>query len=218
MVENTYISSLPAALIAASAWTAVLAASATPLQNKKSAYLNGLLAAAIAYVVAVGLIAFASILLPQTPGSTVVVILAPVVEESIRLVAALEVARRTESRFGLAFGVGYGLLEAGLKLGDQLVLIARTGSTDAADWLTATIFVVPFLLHLFLSVLVFTLLRRGVAPLVVLVIAMACHAFHNWTVLAILPSDVPGLLLSVAIRTPVLLGLTVLAARFAPVR
>lgn len=218
MVENTYISSLPAALIAASAWTAVLAASATPLQNKKSAYLNGLLAAAIAYVVAVGLIAFASILLPQTPGSTVVVILAPVVEESIRLVAALEVARRTESRFGLAFGVGYGLLEAGLKLGDQLVLIARTGSTDAADWLTATIFVVPFLLHLFLSVLVFTLLRRGVAPLVVLVIAMACHAFHNWTVLAILPSDIPGLLLSVAIRTPVLLGLTVLAASFAPVR
>jgi hypothetical protein len=209
-MENAYIASLPPALIAASAWTAILAALATPLRETKSAYLNGVLAAALAYLVAVGLTAVGATAMPTGPGWPYVIILAPLVEETVRLAAAQEVARKTGSRFGIAFGLGYGLLESGLKLGDQLVLVLRSGSSEITDWLTITVFIVPLLLHVFLSMLVFMLLRRRVPITAVFAAAVAFHASWNWSVIAMLPQDVSGVLLSIAIRTPVLLALIAL--------
>jgi hypothetical protein len=130
------------------------------------------------------------------PWWIVIVLLVPLIEESARTLGAMEV--RNDPPFWITFGLGYGLFEAGLKLGDMIVLYARA---DPITLLAALIVpMVPLALHVFLSVLVFALLSHRVPAAIVFVVAIITHAIHNASVAPLLPSDITGVVVSSIVR------------------
>lgn len=207
-----FMSLLPALGVAA-VWTAVLAAFATPLTTTRKAYQYGLAAAVFAYVVVIGVMSALAVLFPDAPRWIVSVLVPPLVEEISRMLGVVEVRRRTDWRGWISFGVGYGLLEAGLKLGDGLVLLARSGAGAIEFIARVLIPFVPLLLHMFLSVAVFALLRKGVPLGVALIVAMLFHALHNWSALAFVPTDWVGVLLLNLVRCASFAALIAVAIR-----
>jgi hypothetical protein len=117
---------------------------------------------------------------PATPRWVIPVILAPAVEEMARLVGADSAYRRSSWRQWAVFGIGYALVESGLKLSDGVFVVLGSGWDE---WLRLITPVVPFLLHVFLSMLMCLLLQRGVSLTRACVITVGLHAAHNWTAL-----------------------------------
>jgi len=202
------------ALGAVAVWAAILAAFATNLTTTRKAYQYGLFAAVFAYVVTVAVSAAVGSLFPDMPALVFLIIAPPVVEEVSRMLGVVEVRHRTDARGWLAFGAGYGLLEAGLKLFDGLLGAAPT--SDVGMEVAAHVFtpLVPLLLHVFLSVMVFALLRKGVPLIAALVVAMAAHGLHNWSALTFVPPDWFGFLIVIFVRCAVFVALIAAAIRF----
>jgi hypothetical protein len=186
-------------LLAAVIWSGILLAVARAFNEGRRAYFFGLGAASGAYVVAVAISLLLSGWSPTTPGWVFFVALPPLVEEAARLVGADSVHRRSTWRQWMVFGVAYALFEAGLKLGDAFVYVGRSEGNEA--WAGVLVPVVPFLLHVFLSLLMCVLLRRGVSLLLTYLISAGLHAAHNWSAWAHLPTTTPALLEMIVLRS-----------------
>jgi hypothetical protein len=171
--------SLVGAVVVAALWTALLVASSQGLSERRRAYLFGVGSAASAYVVAILATIIIASLFPATPGWVGVIVLAPLIEESARLVGADTAYRRGNWGQWAAFGVGYALFEAGLKLADGVALVATSG---LEHWLRILTPIVPFLLHVFLSMLMCLLLHRGASLLGAYLVTLGLHAAHNGSV------------------------------------
>lgn len=198
-------------LVTAAVWASILAVFAGPLTWSRRSYLHGLGASAVAFVAALGVTAVTLLVYPTVPTWALVVVMPPLLEESARLIFAMRV--RSERPAWVTFGIGYGLLEGGLKIGDMLVILLRRGEGAVHVLLGTLAQVTPILLHVFLSVLVFALLRSPLPPLVVFVLAALAHGLHNWSVLAFLPHDLPALGIQVLIRCAAFVALIVLILR-----
>lgn len=114
--------------------------------------------------------------------------LAPLLEESIRI-AAMRRMRSSKPADWIFFGIGFGGFEAMLKLLQTSFAVSRNSALP--DYLPVTV-VIPFLLHVFLSVVAGGLLNRGWAPFAVLSITVALHVLNNWRAFEITQqTDVP---------------------------
>jgi hypothetical protein len=200
---------LPAFSVAV-VWICVLALASAGLTTTRSPYLNGLGAAVVAYLGQVGLWAAVVAAAPATPAWLLVVAIPPLVEEAVRLIAAADVERRTDWRGWLVFGAAYGSFEAGLKLGDGFFLAVQQGGGAASVAVRLAAPIVPFLLHVFLTVTVFALLRARVPAWMVFIGAALLHALHNWSAAAWMPIDYSGLALALFVRSVVFLALIAL--------
>jgi hypothetical protein len=194
-------------LAAAAIWTCLLATVSAGLTATRSAYLHGLAAGVVAYLGQVGATSAVVAVAPTTPMLLVIIAITPLIEEGVRLTVAADVARRTDWRGWLAFGIAYGSFEAGLKLGDALVYLAQQGRSVGVLVIGAAAPIVPLLLHLFLTVTVFALLRTRTPALLILAAAAALHALHNWSAVAWQPTSYSGLAFAILFRSLVLLTL-----------
>nr|HRK64966.1 hypothetical protein [Terricaulis sp.] len=198
-VVEAFQAGLPA-LAVATALTGVLAFLAVPLTSTRRSYLSGLSAAAVAYII----VAIILVLSPLAPGFSrwlLLVVIAPVVEETCRLIAAYPNRTAQPWRGWIAFGVAYACLESGLKFGDTVALLGQMQQGWVAALVILATPIVPFLLHVFLSVLIFALLAVGVGRDKVLVAAILLHGLHNFSVIRLLPQDIPTLAVSASIRS-----------------
>jgi hypothetical protein len=194
--------------MAASIWTVVLLFSAMTLGRSRRSFQFGLAAAIVAYLALIGIATPLISLWPTAPAWTLVLIAAPLIEESSRLSLAVEV--RKQSYAPLAFGLGYGLFEAGLKFADLAVLAIRDPIHPLVTVVSLLGPIVPLLLHVFISVLVFSLLRRGISLPKVWFSAVLIHAVHNWTVVFFATTEFTHLAGALALRTAIFLGLIVI--------
>lgn len=202
-----WFGSLVPSAIAATLWAFLLAGSAGTSLRSRRAFHYGLAAACAGYL---GTIALTSALVgiaPSAPGWIILLIIAPLVEETARLTSAGEASLEPPS--WLAFGFGYGLFEARLKAADLLVLLVGEG-TRPWDYLALGSATVPLLLHLFLSVGVLASLRLRTPRLAIFAGAMVVHGLHNLSVLAFPPDGLRTLVLMNLLRDAIFLVLIVL--------
>lgn len=198
---------------------AALAALAVLLGRSRDAFLAGLVAAAIAYLIALptGLIINAAT--GGHPPRLILPFIDPLIEETLRIffvIAMLEFYKKAVRVVGasVAFGFGYALFESSAKLMDSLILFwAHLGfSLQTLAILSSPTIV--FLLHLTLSFAAIALLRRGWPLLAVWTVVFAAHAAHNATVFWLpLPTDWATLIQSNLVRTGVFALLIVLLLR-----
>jgi hypothetical protein len=198
-------------LIVVAIWTAILLAVSNGLQQTRRAYKFGVGTAVAAYFVATIAAILLAAAIPSTPSWIIPVILAPVVEEMARLVGADSAYRRSTWRQWAIFGIGYALFESGLKLSDGVFIVLRSGWDQ---WLLLIVPVVPFLLHVFLSMLMCLLLQRGVSLFWACVISMGLHAAHNWTALNEHSSSSLDALWWIVLRSSLFLALISMIIRF----
>jgi hypothetical protein len=208
---SVWMASVPVALVAAAVWTAILAGLAANLSWSRRSYQHGLAAGAGAYLLFT-IILYASVsVFPQLPTWPILILIAPLVEEGVRLFFANQV--RNERPAWVTFGLGYGLVESGLKVGDSLVFLTRTGEGAANVLIGSVAQLIPLVLHVFLSVVMLALLRAKVSPALTFVVAASLHGIHNWSVSAFFPHDWTSLALSVLIRGAIFLALISLILR-----
>ncbi len=201
-----WLAGLGFSLIALALWGGFLASFAMVLTSTRRAYQFGLGAAVVAFLGQAATEGALLALAPTTPIWIRVVVFPPVIEESIRLTAAREVGHAPNGKSWIAFGAGYGLLEAGLKFGDTLSLSIMARNADFL-FVKLAVPIVPLLLHVFLSVVVFAMLHARASALKVWVAATALHALHNWSAIAWTPNDYTGVIVSILIRSSAFIAL-----------
>lgn len=212
-MSSGWFESILPSLVAATIWTCLLATVSAGLTTTRSAYLHGLAAGVVAYLGQMGAISAVVAVAPTTPLMLVIIAIAPLIEEGVRLTVAADVARRTDWRGWLAFGISYGSFEAGLKLGDALVNLSQQGRSVGVLVIGAAAPIVPLLLHVFLTVTVFALLRARMPAVLVFATAAILHALHNWSAVAWQPTSYNDLAFAILTRGLVFLTFIALVLR-----
>lgn len=185
-------------LLAAAIWTFLLASVCQGLNESRRSYAYGLAAAVGGYLLTIAATAV-WLQFSFLQHWALLVLVAPLIEELARLFGVVQV--RQGQQAWLAFGLGYGLFEFGLKFADHLTLYLGSTFLELAAALAAPF--VPLTLHVFVSVLMFALLRWGVAPLLAFLTTLALHAAHNASAIWIVPDDYLGLLISSLTRVAI---------------
>jgi hypothetical protein len=176
-------------------------------------FLAGTGAALAAHLIALAAFATFSWLTKVTPAGWFVAVGNPPIEEATRIVALATIAQMRGHRWGLAFGLGFGALEGVTKLVELGLYVSQADASLLRVAAAVSAPVVPFLLHVFLSVLAISL-RRARAPwLQIFAATTVLHLAHNLSVVFVQFDDYLSLVIANLIRAAIFVLIVVILIR-----
>lgn len=178
--------------------------------RSRHALIAGLGAAFSAHLVALGfavaLVQFAG---PE-PATTLLVFGNTAIEEIARIaMLAFIVKEWARGGTGLTFGLGFGALEGVTKFADLMLYVSQSESGLMRILAATSAPIVPWLLHIMLSVVAMSLRRAGFSWLGIFLVTTTLHAAHNASVLLIVIEDYGTLVLANLVRGAVLIAMVV---------
>ena len=195
-------------LVGVSLITGLIAVVSLFFGRSRRALIAGLGAAFTAHLVALG---FAVALVPfarPESATTLLVFGNTAIEETARIaMLAFIVNAGARSDTGLAFGLGFGALESVTKFADLMLYISQSESDLMRIVAAASAPMVPWLLHVALSVAAMSLWRAGLNWLVVFLATTTLHAIHNASVLMIVIEGYGTLVLANLVRGAILIAI-----------